>query len=330
MLSYRHFLAAAVLAVLLIPAALDAQTKPAAEKAVAAPAAPYKVPRTAWGDPDLQGMWTQFGVPDMEADEPDPVIRAAQEKAIATRYGPTASADGRRAGSPFGGASNEVGRPRSPKLGEYLVVDQPDNRIPTLPGKRVFWNWFARGDSWTNHGKWERCMTKGIPEAYIIAGYSSGFQILQSPGVVSMLPEMIHDARFVYTDGRPALGESIRQWNGDPRGHWDGDTLVIETKNFNDKGQVLAGAELYIYQSDALKVTERWKRVDAKTIHHEIRVEDPKTFSRPWTMRLAHTLDSGYVMYEYACHESNYDYMTGSLTQGRLRDQQAAAKKSSN
>ena len=112
-----------------------------------------------------------------------------------------------------------------------------------------------------------------------------------------------------------------------PHGRWEGDTLVIETTNYNSKGQVIAGAENYIYQTEALKVVERWTRVDAKTIHHDITVEDPNTFSRPWKMRLAHTFDPGYVMYEYACHESNYDYMTGALSQGRIRDQQNAAKK---
>jgi hypothetical protein len=145
---------------------------------------------------------------------------------------------------------------------------------------------------------WERCITRGLPEGMLPAGYNNNIRILQSPGYVVIWMEMIHDARIVPLDGRPHLPERVRQWMGDARGRWEGDTLIVETTNFSDK-VIFEGA------SSNLKLTERFTRVDADTLDYRFTVEDPTTWVRPWTVNLPMTR-SREEMYEYACHEGNY------------------------
>ena len=166
-----------------------------------------------------------------------------------------------------------------------------------------------------------------MPGGVFPTGYSSAYQILQTPGYVVILYEMIHEARIISLDGRARVGPHIRFWNGDPRGRWEGQTLVVETTNYNDKSSIATNAATGrikgIPQSEALRVIERFTPVDANTINYEVAIEDPKVYTRPWKVAMPLNRDESYRMYEYACHEGNEHYIKGALGGGRLQDKAA-------
>jgi hypothetical protein len=155
------------------------------------------------------------------------------------------------------------------------------------------------------------------------AGYNNAYQIVQTPGFVVLRYEMIHEARVIPLDGRPHVGKDIRQWNGDPRGHWEGNTLVVDTTNFNDRGSIATSAATGrirgIPQSEALHVIERFTRVDANTIDYEVTIDDPKVYTKPWKAAMPLTRDAQYQIFEYACQEGNYA-VPNELSGGRARD----------
>ncbi len=159
------------------------------------------------------------------------------------------------------------------------------------------------------------------------AGYNNAYRILQSPGYVIILYEMIHDARIIPLDGRAHIAPNIRLWMGDSRGRWDGNTLVVETTNFHDRGWIASSASQGrikgIPISDALYVVERFTRVDADTIRWEVTIEDPNVYTRPWTVAMPLSRDPDYQIFEYACHEGNYA-LPNILKGGRARDMAAA------
>jgi hypothetical protein len=158
----------------------------------------------------------------------------------------------------------------------------------------------------------ERCVNFGIPR--LQAGYNSYLQIVQAPGYVTIMNEMAHDARIIPLDGRPHVASSIRQWHGDSRGHWEGNTLVVDTTNYK------AGA--FMYASDKLHVIERFTRTGPESLKYEVTVDDPATWTKPWTsmIPLGHSKDA---IYEYACHEGNLG-MLGILKGARAEDKAAA------
>jgi hypothetical protein len=183
-----------------------------------------------------------------------------------------------------------------------LIVDPPDGKVPSIsPAARERRLKATKGflgidptgpEDLSNQ---VRCITYGVPN--ILAGYNSLFQILQTPQHVVIYSELIHDARIIPMDGRPHLPENIRQWHGDPRGRWEGDTLVVETTNFSPKSHFRGAAE-------NLHLTERYTRLDPETIAWEITVADEMTFARPWTI-LIYLKSSPDPIFEYACHEGN-------------------------
>jgi hypothetical protein len=212
-----------------------------------------------------------------------------------------------------------------------LIVDPPDGRIPPLvpltPDRQKARAERAAAAARFNAGlpdKAEelslpvRCIIRTDSPPYLPLIYNNDFQIFQSPGYVAIAPEMIHSARIIPLDGRPHLGKDLRQWLGDTRGHWDGNTLVIETTNFRtDDGVIFQGADPATYH-----ITERFTRVDADTINYEFTVEDPATWTRPWTARIPWTrIDPAEQMYEYACHEDNFD-IVHLLSGARTREKQ--------
>jgi len=141
------------------------------------------------------------------------------------------------------------------------------------------------------------------------AGYNNAYEIVQSRGYVVIHYEMIHEARIIPLDGRPHVPAQVRLWNGDPRGHWDGSTLVVDTTNYNNKGwiatQAAAGRIKGIPQTESLHVVERFTPVDANTIDYQATIDDPKMFTRPWTVSVPLHRNPAYRLYEYACHEGN-------------------------
>jgi hypothetical protein len=264
----------------------------------------YKTPRTPWGDPDLQGLWTnQTSTPLERPDALKDRQTLTQQEAVDREEQARASADRPpRAGDP--GTYNAVWRdPGKALTRTSLIVDPPDGRVPALTADgqaRVAARAAAartRQDAypWGSNGAWTRCITRGVIK--IGSFYSSSHQIIQAPGYVVILQELIHEARIVPLDGRPHISPAIRQWMGDARGHWEGDTLVVETTNFTDLNP-------YRGSGDTMRLVERFTRVASDGIDHQFTVNDPKIFRRPWTVSMPMT--QGGPVFEYACHEGNY------------------------
>ena len=168
---------------------------------------------------------------------------------------------------------------------------------------------------------YERCITRGILGSTLPVIYGNGIRIVQSPDAVAITYEMIHDTRIIHLGPKHSLGSNIQLWMGDARGHWEGDTLVVESSNFTDRTAVGGAAH-----STQLRLTESFTRVDPEMIDYEITVNDPLTFTRPWTMRLTITQQPEYEIYEYACHEGNHS-MRNVLLAERAWEKEAADAK---
>jgi hypothetical protein len=324
---------AVVLVVAILGGSLPRLSAPAAAQAPAGPdtlvgpgaaAGKWTPPRTPDGQPDISGIWTNFDSTPFEA--PDPEADAKRLAGLRKWFPPGA----RTGASPDFGDGPGAAKPNTPR--RSLVVDPPSGRVPVRPeaeAKRDY-AYAHLTDSWEYHTPWERCITRGIPGAIFPGGYGSGYQILQTPGYVVILYEMIHEARIIPLDGRPPLGSSIRQWNGDSRGRWEGNTLVVEITNYNDKGPIASNiasqAMRNITQSEALRVVERFTPVGPDTIDYEVTIDDPKTFTRPWRLAVPLNRDSKYRLYEYACHEGNYA-LPNALSGARAQEAAEAAQK---
>ena len=186
-----------------------------------------------------------------------------------------------------------------------MVVDPPDGRIPPLVApqeRRSLPGSFGLGpfNTMADFSLYDRCITRGVIGSFSPAVYGNGARIVQTPDTIAISYEMVHDTRIIPLDGRPPLDESIRLYMGDSRARWEGDTLVIESANFMDKT-----ANAGVRHSEQLKLTERFTRIDPEMIDYEIRVEDPQTWEKPWTLRMTITQQPGYEIYEYSCHEGN-------------------------
>ncbi|PWU01696.1 MAG: hypothetical protein C5B51_22415 [Terriglobia bacterium] len=200
-----------------------------------------------------------------------------------------------------------------------LVVDPPDGRIPPLTSEaqkrtaeRAEHRRLHPADGPEDRSLAERCLnwrTAGPP--MVPSAYNNNYQIVQTPDTVVIMNEMIHDARVIPMDGRPHLNPSIRQWLGDSRGHWENDTLVIETTNFSNKTAFQGSGE-------HMRLIERFTRVDADTLLYEFTVNDPESFTKPWTAEVPSTRSDG-AIFEYACHEGNYG-MFGMLSSARAEE----------
>ena len=331
----RYFGSLGVVAVLSIASVVVAgQAPPAATKTTTA--GTNRTPlRTAWGDPDLQGVWNNSTttplerpgslagkqeLTDQEAAELDEL--AAQRADAPPRPGDT-------------GTYNDLWFDRGKSLKQTsLIVDPPDGRMPpmtpdgqTRAAARAE-DRRSRGpdpaDSWEDRNLAERCITRGAPK--LPGGYNNNFQILQVPGYVAILQEMIHEVRLIPLDGRPHITPKIRQWMGDSRGRWEGDTLVVETSNFSD-GIIDNSFNCCRGARGNLHIVERFRRVAPDTIDYRYTVNDPTTWTRPWTASVPMTRTDA-PMYKYACHEGNYG-MFGILSGARAQEKAAAAKRGS-
>jgi len=274
-------------------------------------------PKTADGQPDLQGTWTNatitpFERPDALANK---AVLSAEEAADAEKRAAATRVDAPPKPGEVG-AYNQVWFDSGTKVvgtrQTSLVVDPPDGRVPTTPAaeaKRDF-NAAHATDSWEYMSVWDQCITRGMPAGMFPAGYNNAYQILQTPGYVVILYEMIHETRFIPLDGRPHVASGIRLWNGDSRGHWEGNTLVVDTTNYNDKGSIGTSAATNrvkgIPQSEALHVVERFTRSGPDTISYEVTIDDPPNYTRPWKVAFPLTRNDNYRIYEYACHEGNH------------------------
>ena len=336
MLSVAIATVATIGAGLAMPSAAQSQT-PAAGVA----------PRTAWGQPDLQGVWDFRTITPMERPESlaDQEFLSAED--VADLEQGIADRDARLAARPAQRtvATNSVDRGVDGAPGSYnqfwmdrgtrvigtrrtsLVVDPPNGRIPPMTPageqRRAAERAYVRdhpADSWADRSIYERCIL-GFNSGPPIEprAYNNHMQVFQTPDHVVIFNEMVHDARIIPLAPRNPLPDHLRQWMGDSRGRWEGDTLVIETSNLDRLNS-------FTWRQGAtqdMQLVERFTRVDDGTLRYEFTVEDPATWTRPWSVEVPMTRSSDQV-WEFACHEGNYG-MDGILA-GHRADERAAAQ----
>ncbi len=303
---------------------------------IAAPVGAQNAPRTAWGQPDLQGVWdfrtitplerpqslgeqaflTEEEAANLEQEVVDRNTDLAARSARRTEV--TQSVDRGEEGAPgfynnfwLDRGTNTVGTRRT-----SLVVEPPNGRIPerTAASQRATSEQRAYSrdhpsDSWENRSAYDRCIlgfNAGPP--ITPGGYNQNLQVFQTPDHVALVTEMVHTTRVVPLDGRSALDDSIRQWSGDARGHWEGDTLVVETRNFSAKRR-------WRNTTEAMTLVERFTRLDDDTLEYEFTVIDPETWETPWTAQIPMRRND-LTLFEYACHEGNHS-MEGILAGAR-------------
>ena len=285
------------------------------------PAVPnWTPPRTPDGQPDLQGVWVNYdrtpfetpfeggaSRPPAELDEDNPVTDGrvgfySQDWTTLTK------------------AAHEARK--------SMVVDPPDGKVPLRASAEERRDYDAKRmkDSWVHQSGWERCITRGVPGGFFPGQYNAAQQIVQGPGYVAIIYEMIHEARIISLDGGPHLPAAVRYWNGDSRGRWDGNTLVVDVTNYNTKGNIatsgLSGRIRGVRQSESAHVVERFTRVGPDRIDYQVTIDDPVVYTRPWTVALPMSRDDSYKIYEYACHEGNHA-MVDILRGGRVQDKAA-------
>ncbi len=299
----RRFVAVAAAAVVLVVAAHGQAPAPADS------AAPTWPPRlTADGPPDLQGTWVNFDSTPFEAD-------ATPASLFGNPVNPPAH---------WADHDSPISATR-----RSMVVDPPDGRVPVMQWaeERRDYDLAHLEDHYVHETPWVRCITRGVPGGMFPAGYNNGYEIIQIPGYVIIAYEMIHDTRIIPLDGRPHVGANIRLWNGDARGRWEGNTLVVETTNFNDKGvlgsSAATGRIRGIPHSEEMRVVERFTRISDDVINYSATITDPKVYTAPWTVALPLNRDPSYLLFEYACHEGNLA-LPNALNAGRVRERAAS------
>jgi len=303
---------------------------------------PAAVPRTPWGDPDLQGVWTsepELGVPFERApelgdrqtytDSEFEQRRVDAQKQLATD---NAEFDVETADTANAGAVGSATSPPphwlergKPSRRTSMVIEPSNGRIPAMTAEartrteRAVRGSFGNGpyNSTLDFTMYDRCITRGVPNAIFPAVYNANTRLVQGPGFVAITYEMIHETRVIPIGDRPHVASSIRQYLGDARAHWDGDTLVVETTNFN-------GRAPYRGSSDQLVMIERFRRAGADSLRYEVTLRDGSTWAAPWTAALNLSPQSD-DMYEYACHEGN-NAMRNMLSAARAAERQAGSR----
>ena len=285
--------------------------------------------RTAWGDPDLQGVWTNRTTTPLERPsefEARAVLTDEERAAI------DAQAEANRDRPPPPGQTggyNSFWLDRGVRNSQTsLIVDPPDGRYPAKTDRvRESDAAFAamrdgtEFDTWEDLNLYDRCITRGMPGSMIPGFYNHNYQILQTPDYVVILVEMIHDARIIPLDGRAHLSPRIGQWMGDSRARWEGDTLVVETTNMSPRGDQRVRYLVHA-GSEQASVVERFTRVAADRIDYSFTVTDPATYATPWTAEIP-MVPLGGELFEYACHEGNYG-LENILAGARAADRKAA------
>jgi hypothetical protein len=296
---------------------IDASEVP--QRKQAAPLPPrgtYVPPRTSWGDPAIAGAYNnsdETGIPferpdafagrTLESFTPDELAQITAERQKQTiERNPTLS-EFPGATSPMHWFENYFAANSRP----WLVSDPPDGKVPAQTEEARQRTAAARSaregrgpaDSYTDRSLYDRCITRGVPGSMMPAIYGNSYHIAQSPDAVTITYEMIHDTRVIPLDGSPHVSPAIRQYLGDARGHWEGNTLVVETTNFN-------GLAPYRGSSEHLKLVERFTPLGTDTLEWSVTLDDPHTWERPWTFAMNLIHDESQPLFEYACHEGNY------------------------
>jgi hypothetical protein len=322
-----------LLALVLLASAGVAGQAPGAAATPEGTSKPWKVPRTPDGQPDLQGFWTNTTYVPLERTKnvtkefytkeevAENITRAATTENEQTEPGTVA--DVHYDFTQFGLDRSQG--PLALNMRTSLIVDPPDGRIPAMTAeglKRAAERADARKkaggplDAAQNQPLSVRCIIMDRIGPPMLAGaYNNNYQIVQVPGYVMILVEMIHDVRIIPLDGRPQLPANVRQWTGSYRGRWDGDTLVVESTNFNGKNPFQGSSE-------NLHLIERFTRVDENTIRYQFTVDDPSTWTRPWSAEVPWAKTIG-PLFEHACHEGNYG-LPNILAGARAEEKRAA------
>ena len=325
----RHLLALSV-GLLAASCALTAQTPSAAPKVTKASKS-YTPPKLPWGDPDLQGNWpAQFNIPMQRAGNvTDKEVLSDEEFAQTEQQAAQQSANIQKQ------YENQItinpplywseGGRRTKQTS--VVVDPPDGRMPPMTPQAQKIVAAERGglgpgqhfpdkvDSWEDFDYYSRCITRGFPSTMLYTVYIFGNDIIQAPGYVVIRSEMVHEQRVIPLDGRKHVGKDIKTYMGNSVGHWEGNTLVVETTNLRPESG--AGGRY----TDAAKIVERFTRTAPDELMWEATINDPNVWTKPYTLRYPFKLDPEYHLYEYACHEGNY-MMLDALTAARQLEAQ--------
>lgn len=283
--------------------------------------------RTPWGDPDISGMWSyasltplqrpeRLGEKEFYTPEEAAQIFANTQQDVADRPGDV-------------GSYNYQWFDRGEVSADFrtsLIVEPSNGRLPvneaTIASQRERAEYLREhsADSWLDRTNWDRCITyHGVPA--VSSGYNNSYHIVQNQDFVAIHVEMIHDVRIIPIDGRPQLHDNIRQWNGDSRGYWDGDTLVVRTANYSDKTR-----HRFPSSRNTIAV-ERFRRVGEDMIDYSFTIEDPTVYDQSWTAVRPMPRLADYKQYEYACHEGNYA-MTYILRGARAEEARALEQNS--
>ena len=315
-----------------------AQSAPGQEASTGTP------PKTAWGHPDLQGMWTSNGMAGVPLERPKQFGNRAsltdQEFAERRKKAEIASKDDKS------NREGQVGNEQGPthwyewfgraSRATSLIIDPPDGQLPLLTAEgqklKPILGTFSAGpyNDPEDFNAWDRCITRGMPLAFIPTAYNNAYQIMQTPNEVVIFFELLHTFRVIPLGGRPHVDSRIRTWEGDSRGRWEGNTLVVESTNFSDKtkgtlpangssGEDAFTGRVYTGTGASLRLVERFTRRGPDGLRYEATIEDATIFTKPWTMALDLARDDSYRIYEYACHEGNRA-IENSLRGSRVQD----------
>jgi hypothetical protein len=299
----------------------------------------HSVPRAMDGHPDLQGVWTNVTLTPFERpvelgdkafytqDEFDKEEQLA-ERRMEDIYRPPTGV----------GTDNEAffdkDRQLLPTRQTSLVVDPPNGRVPLRPDMAALSDAKSFSlDSYETIAPMERCISLG-PTTLFPKFINNGYRIVQTPHFVVIYSEMMSDGRVIPLDDQKHLDARITSWSGDSRGHWEGDTLVVDTTNFNSRGRIATSiaqlASRSFPQTESLHTIERFRRVDANTIDYQITFDDPQVFTRSWTVSFPFTRNDHYRIFEFACHEGNYSLASmlrgARVAEKRLRDTAQSAR----
>ena len=303
----------------------------------------YKAPRTPWGDPDLQGVWSsddmenipmaagqgrggpgRGGAPQVAPGQVPPLY--LDEAALASRKAQVEGGAKQRDTSAESSFRFDYARRVFPQT--RLIVDPPDGRLPAIKvnqqERQMPRGTYGQGplDSWEDFSLYERCITRGIAGSILRVIYGNGNRIVQAPGVVAFSTEMLPDTRIFYTDGRKHVGPSIIEYLGDSRARWEGEELVVETTNLTDKTAIGVNGN-GVRHSTQMVITERFRRVAENVIQYQATFDDPVTYERPFTVSFPLTPLDGGVLLPYDCHPGN-TAISMSLSAERAEDRRVA------
>ena len=305
---------------------------------VSAQSQDYIVPRTPHGQPDLQGLWTNDTITPMERPA------SLQGRAFLTEDEITAMEENLAERRTFADDNIEV--TVGGNVGGYnqiwldsgdtvlstgqtsLIVDPPNGRAPLRESAAAIRDYYFAHveDDYIYSTVWDRCLTRGVPGSMLPAGYNNAYRFIQTADTFTIVHEMIHDVRVIHLNKEEHIDDKVKLYMGDSVARWEGDTLVVETANYNDRGMIAsssAGARLKaVPVTEDLNVVERFTRVSEGTIIWSATITDPEIYTQPFTISMPLTRDDEYVMYEYACHEGNYA-IPNILNAGRAKEQQA-------